>query len=192
MNRSILIVDDDPITRMNIRDILEDNDYNVVEEASEGFSAIEMCKNLKPNLVILDIDMPILDGIKTGRVLTKENLAGGIILLTGCEGKEYLEQAKSIGAFGYLIKPVNEKFLIPNVEMCLSKVEEFRKLNTDLLKVTNKLNERKLIEKAKGVYMKNFNTTEDEAYNQIRKLSMSKRTTMFEIAKIIIMAYDEE
>ncbi|MHC1748744.1 MAG: ANTAR domain-containing response regulator [Cellulosilyticaceae bacterium] len=192
MNKNIVIVDDDPITRMNIRDILEDKGYNVVGEASEGFSAIEVCKNYMPGLVIMDIDMPMLDGIKAGKILTKENLVGGIILLTGFEGQEYLEQAKSIGAFGYLVKPVSEKLLIPTVEMCLSKVDEFTKLNTDLKKVTNKLNERKLIEKAKGIYTREFKMTEDEAYNQIRRLSMDKRTTMAEIAKIIIIAYDEE
>lgn len=192
MNKNIVIVDDDPITRMNIRDILEEKGYNVVGEASEGFSAIEVCKNEKPELVVMDIDMPMLDGIKAGKILRRENLVGGIILLTGFEGQEYLEQAKSIGAFGYLVKPVNEKLLIPAVEMCLAKVDEFTKLNTDLKKITNKLNERKLVEKAKGIYTKQFNVTEDEAYNQIRKLSMDKRTTMAEIAKIIIIAYEEE
>lgn len=190
MKRTIVIVDDEPITRMDIREILEANGYDVVGEASDGFEAIEVCKKYNPSLVLMDIDMPLLDGIKASKVLTKEKLVGGVILLTAFEDKKYIEMAKEVGAFGYMIKPVNEKVFIPTVEMCLSKAEEFDELKKDYDKINNKLNDRKLIEKAKGILVKQLNSNENDAYNRIRKLSMDRRTTMAEIAKIIIVGYE--
>ncbi|RDY23502.1 response regulator [Romboutsia maritimum] len=191
MNSKIVIVDDEPITRMDVKDILEAKGYDVVGEASDGFGAIELCKKFKPELVVMDIDMPMLDGIKAGKIISKDNLAGGILLLTGCEGEEYIERAKNIGAFGYLPKPINEKVFIPTIEMCLSKVNEFEKMKKDLDNIANKLDERKVIERAKGILIREFNIQEDEAYNRIRKLSMDKRTSMLEIAKIIIIGYED-
>ena len=191
MKRTIVIVDDEPITRMDTREILEANGYDVVGEASDGFEAIEVCKKYNPSLVLMDIDMPLLDGIKASKVLTKEKLVGGVILLTAFEDKKYIEMAKEVGAFGYMIKPVNEKVFIPTVEMCLSKAEEFDELKKDYDKINNKLNDRKLIEKAKGILVKQLNSNENDAYNRIRKLSMDKRTTMMEIAKMIIIGYDD-
>ena len=132
----------------------------------------------------------LLDGIKASKVLTKEKLVGGVILLTAFEDKKYIEMAKEVGAFGYMIKPVNEKVFIPTVEMCLSKAEEFDELKKDYDKINNKLNDRKLIEKAKGILVKQLNSNENDAYNRIRKLSMDRRTTMAEIAKIIIVGYE--
>ncbi|MCI5748476.1 ANTAR domain-containing response regulator [Clostridium perfringens] len=190
MKRTIVIVDDEPITRMDTREILEANGYDVVGEASDGFEAIEVCKKYNPSLVLMDIDMPLLNGIKASKVLTKEKLVGGVILLTAFEDKKYIEMAKEVGAFGYMIKPVNEKVFIPTVEMCLSKAEEFDELKKDYDKINNKLNDRKLIEKAKGILVKQLNSNENDAYNRIRKLSMDRRTTMAEIAKIIIVGYE--
>lgn len=190
MKRTIVIVDDEPITRMDTREILEANGYDVVGEASDGFEAIEVCKKYNPSLVLMDIDMHLLDGIKASKVLTKEKLVGGVILLTAFEDKKYIEMAKEVGAFGYMIKPVNEKVFIPTVEMCLSKAEEFDELKKDYDKINNKLNDRKLIEKAKGILVKQLNSNENDAYNRIRKLSMDRRTTMAEIAKIIIVGYE--
>lgn len=190
MNRNAVIIDDDFITRMDVRHILEANGYKIVGEAEDGLDAVEICKKYNPELVIMDIDMPILDGIKTSKILTKGNLVGGIILLTGHEDMEYIRKAQDVGAYGYLVKPINDKVFIPTVEMCLSKVDEFKKIKKDLDRVNTKLNERKLIEKAKGFLIRELRISEDEAYNTIRKLSMDKRTTMCEIANMFIIAYE--
>lgn len=191
MGSRILIVDDQPLIRADTRDILEDNGYEVIGEACDGFEAVSMCKNLSPDLVLMDIDMPILDGIKAGKIITKENLAGGILLLTSFSDKEYIEQAKSIGAFGYIVKPVSERLLIPTIEMSLSKVREFEQMKKDLEKLNSKLNERNIVERAKRILIREFKISEDEAYTRIRKLSMDKRSTMLEISKMIIIGYDE-
>ncbi|MEX8341787.1 response regulator [Clostridioides difficile] len=104
MGKKILLVDDEPLLRMDTKDILESHGYEIIGEASDGFEAVEMCKKHKPDLVIMDIEMPILDGIKAGKIICKENIAGGVLLLTSFEDKEYVEKAKSIGAYGYLEK----------------------------------------------------------------------------------------
>jgi len=192
MDKRILLVDDEPIIRMDLKDILQERGYEIIGEASDGFEAVTMCEKHKPDLVIMDINMPMLDGIKVGKIIAKENIAGGVLLLTSFEGEEYIEKAKDIGAFGYLVKPVSEKVLIPTIEMCLSKVSEFKKIKNDLEKVNSKLTERKVIERAKGILIKEFKIGEDEAYTKIKRLSMDKRTTMFEIAKMIIIGYDKQ
>lgn len=191
MKGNILVVDDEPIIRMDIKDILTDRGYNVVGEACDGFEAVEECKKYNPDLVIMDIDMPMLDGLKAGKIITKENLAGGILLSTSFEGDEYLKKAKEIGAFGYLVKPIDEKIFIPTIEMCIGKVREFEKMKKDLDKISNKLTERKLVERAKGILIREFEIDEEEAYTRIRKLSMDKRVSMLEIAKTIIIGYEE-
>ncbi len=191
MINSILLVDDQPLIRMDIREILELNGYEVVGEAGDGFEAVSMCKELNPDLVLMDIDMPMLDGLKAGKIITKENTAGGIILLTSFSDKETIEKAKKIGAFGYLVKPVNEKSLITTIEMCLTKVKEFEKMKKDLEKANSKLHERKIVERAKRILIKEFKISEDEAYTRIRKLSMDKRNSILEISKMIIIGYDE-
>lgn len=190
MRKNIIIVDDEPIIRMDIRDILEENGYNVVAEASDGFSAVELCNKYKPDLVIMDIQMPILDGIMASKRIGREHLAGGILLLTAFNDSEFIEKAKSIGAYGYLVKPLDEKSFIPTVEMCLSKVEEFSKMKNDLEALNSKLDERKIIEKAKGILMRELNYSEEEAYRYIRKLSMDRRCNMIDIAKTVLVAYE--
>ncbi|MGL4848654.1 MAG: ANTAR domain-containing response regulator [Clostridium sp.] len=190
MKKTIVVVDDEPIIRIDTVEMLEAEGYEVVAEASDGFEAIDICKKYKPNLVVMDVDMPLLDGIKASKVIIKENLAGGVVLLTAFEDKKYRDMAKEVGAYGYVIKPINEKVLIPTIEMCLSKVIEFEKLRKEFDKLNNKLNDRKLIEKAKGILIKKLDIGEKEAFDSIRKLSMDKRTTMVEIAKIIIIGYE--
>lgn len=190
-NKRIVIVDDEPMTRMDIRGILEEKGYNVVGEANDGFSAIEICTQLNPDLVIMDIDMPDLDGVKASKVITKKNLARGIVFLTGRDEDEYLENAKNIGAFNYILKPINERSFVKTIDISLAKVEEFSELKKNLEDVNIKLNERKIIEKAKGILIKENGISEDEAYKKIRKLCMDKRTSMAEIAKVIVLGYED-
>ncbi|WP_232699523.1 ANTAR domain-containing response regulator [Brevibacillus daliensis] len=190
MNRRIVIVDDEPITRMDIREMLHGANYDVVGEASDGFEAIELCKKHLPDLVIMDIHMPLLDGLKAGKRIITEQLAGGLVLLNAIIDKQSIEKASSIGALGYMVKPLDEKSLIPMVEITIAKGKEICKLEKDLAMVTQKLEERKVIEKAKGILMKDNGFSEDEAYQTIRRLSMDRRCPMIEIASTIVISYD--
>jgi two-component system, response regulator PdtaR len=191
MKKRIVIADDEPITRLDLSEILQEAGYEVVGEAADGFDAIEMCRNHIPDLVLMDIKMPLLDGINAAKVINKEELAKSIILLTAYSGKDFIENAKEAGVMGYLVKPIDEKSLLPAVEVALSKGKEFHKMKNEIKSKEEKLQARKVIEKAKGLLMGKKSISEDEAYNKIRKLSMDKRCSMKEIAEIIIMSYSE-
>lgn len=189
MVNRIVIVDDEPITRMDINELLCEAGYDVVGEASDGFEAIDLCRKFIPDLVIMDIKMPLLDGIKASKIILHDKLASGILLLSAFNDKDYIQQAAEIGALGYLVKPLDEKSFIPTIEMALAKGKEFTKLETQYEKVSQKLEERKAVDIAKGLLMKDKNILEDEAYHMLRKLSMDRRCTMGEIARTIMIMY---
>ena len=135
--------------------------------------------------------MPILDGLKAAKVITEEKLSRGIVLLTAYSNKEFIEEAKNIGIIGYIVKPIDEKSFIPNLEIIFNKQEEFEKLEKKYIKTSQKLEDRKKIDIAKSLLMKTRNFTENEAYEYIRTLSMNKRCDMGKIADIIILSGDE-
>lgn len=186
MRRKIIIADDEPITRIDIAEILVETGYDVVGQAADGFDAIELCKKHNPDLVIMDVKMPFLDGLKAAKIINEENLAKGIVLLTAYSGKEFIEQAKSVGVLNYLIKPISEKALIPAIEIAISKSEEFQKIIKESQNLNEKIESRIIIERAKGVLSVSKSYSEKESYNYIRNLSMNKRCSMRAIAEIII------
>ena len=190
--RKIIVVDDEPITRMDICEILKEANYDVVAQAGDGFDAIEQSRKYKPDFVIMDVKMPILDGLKAAKVITEEKLSRGIVLLTAYSNKEFIEEAKNIGIIGYIVKPIDEKSFIPNLEIIFNKQEEFEKLEKKYLKTSQKLEDRKKIDIAKSILMKTRNFTENEADEYIRTLSMNKRCEMGKIADIIILSGDED
>ena len=190
--RKIIVVDDEPITRMDICEILKEANYDVVAQAGDGFDAIEQSRKHQPDFVIMDVKMPILDGLKAAKVITEEKLSRGIVLLTAYSNKEFIEEAKNIGIIGYIVKPIDEKSFIPNLEIIFNKQEEFEKLEKKYLKTSQKLEDRKKIDIAKSILMKTRNFTENEAYEYIRTLSMNKRCDMGKIADIIILSGDED
>ena len=190
--RKIIVVDDEPITRMDICEILREANYDVVAEAGDGFDAIEQSKKYNPDFVIMDVKMPILDGLKAAKVIREQKLSRGIVLLTAYSNKEFIEEAKNIGIIGYIVNPIDEKSFIPNLEIIFNKQEEFEKLEKKYLKTSQKLEDRKKIDIAKSILMKTRNFTENEAYEYIRTLSMNKRCDMGKIADIIILSGDED
>ncbi|MGG5313576.1 response regulator [Enterococcus sp. DIV2381] len=187
MKGRIVIVDDEPITRLDTRDILLEAGYEVVGEAADGFEAIEVCKETKPDLVLMDIQMPILDGLKSGKKIIQDQLAGSIVFLSAYSDQENTEKAKKLGAIGYLVKPLDSKSLIPTIEMGIARGKETQNLLQQIDKLQLKLEERKVVEKAKGILAKENNISEEEAYQMLRTLSMNKRARMSEIAELIIM-----
>ncbi|WP_142414339.1 ANTAR domain-containing response regulator [Hathewaya massiliensis] len=188
MVKRIVIADDEPITRMDLREMLETAGYNVVGEASDGFDAIELCKKHRPDLILMDIKMPLLDGINACKIINEDELSDSIILLTAYSDKTFIERAKEVGVIGYLVKPIDDRALLPAVEIALSKGKEFKTIKKEAKTANEKLEARKIIEKAKGIIMKEKNVDEDKAYAYIRELSMNKRTSMKEISEIIIMS----
>lgn len=187
MAHKIVISDDEPITRLNIYEILTAAGYDVVGEAGDGFDALELCREHHPDLVLLDIKMPLVDGLKAAQMIRSEKLAGSILLLTAYSGQEFVGQAKEIGVEGYLVKPVSEESLLPMVEVAIGKGMEMDRMREDIRKVQDELEGRKLIERAKGLLMARDGLREDEAYQKIRRISMDKGRPMKDIAKAILL-----
>lgn len=184
--KSVVIIDDEPITRMDLREMLENQGYLVKGEAADGFDAIELCRQYMPDVVLLDIKMPLLDGLSAAKIIYEENLAGTIILLTAYNEQEFIDGAKRNGVSGYLVKPVEEVQLIPNIEIAVARNLEFLKLRKELEKVSDRLENRRLIEQAKGIVMSKKGINEQDAYNYIRKLSQMKNISMKRVSEIIL------
>ncbi len=188
MTKRIVIADDEPVTRMDLSEILEDAGYNVVGSASDGFDAIELCREFKPDLVLMDVKMPLLNGLKAAKIITEEQLTNCVILLTAYSGQEFIEEAKNLGVMGYLVKPINDRNLLPAIEIALSKSQQIEAIKKDANKARQQVEDRKMIEKAKGVLIKNYGISEEDAYKKkIRNLSMNKRRSMKDIANAIIL-----
>ena len=184
----IVIADDEPITRMDLKEFLEERGYSVLGEATDGFDAIEMCKKIKPDLVLMDIKMPLLDGLSAARILQQEQIGATIVLLIAYSEREFIDSAKEIGVSGYLVKPIDEKSIIPCIELAVARSREMQKLQKDIAKVEERLESRSIIEKAKGKIMERNGLCEQEAYDFIRKLSLTKNLSMRRVAEIILQA----
>ena len=183
----VVIADDEPISRMDLKELLTEGGYTVVAEVSAGFDAVENCKLYHPDLVLLDIKMPLLDGLAAAKIIYEEELADTIIMLTAYSEREFVEQAKDYGVSGYLVKPIDEKSLIPNIELVVAQSKEMKRLRKDMAKVSERLANRSIIEKAKGQVMQEQNLSEQEAYHYIRKLSQLKGLSMRRVAEMIIV-----
>ncbi|WP_430885451.1 ANTAR domain-containing response regulator [Fusibacter sp. JL216-2] len=187
MCRKIVIADDEPITRMNIAEMLEEAGYEVVGQAADGFDAVEICKRNRPDLAMLDVKMPLLDGLNAAKIIISEGYAKSVMLLTAYSSKEFVEKAKNVGVMNYLVKPLTEKSILPAVEIAIHNASMISDYKEETVKMQEKIDARIVIDRAKGVLIKNLGYSEEEAYNYIRKLSMDKRSTMKEIAQIILL-----
>lgn len=187
----VIIADDEPITRMDLKEMLENEGYQVIQEAADGFDAVEACKKHHPDLVLMDIKMPLLDGFAAARIINDELLADTIVMLTAYSEKDFVEQAKSVGADGYLVKPIEERALIPSIELAMARSAEMKKLRLDIQKVSDRLENRVLIEKAKGRIMIEHKLAEQAAYDYIRKLSLDKGVSMRRIAEMVLVQLGE-
>lgn len=183
----VVIADDEPITRMDLRELLMEEGYEVVAEAPDGFDAVESCKQFHPDLVLLDIKMPFLDGLSAAKIIYEEDLADTIIMLTAYSEREFIDQAKNVGVGGYLVKPIDEKSLVPNIELAVARSKEMKRLRKDMEKVSERLENRSMIEKAKGLVMQEQSMNEQDAYDYIRKLSQAKNLSMRRVAEIILV-----
>ena len=181
----ILIVDDESLIRMDLRDILESEQHEVVGEASNGVEAITMCKELKPDAVLMDVKMPELDGIEAARQIGFNHLAP-VVLLTSYSQQDLVTKARESGVYGYLIKPVREEQLVPTLEMALGRYHSDAQLREKMAELEQSLEDRKIIQKGTGILMELYSISEEEAYNRIRALSMKKRDSIVNICKALI------
>jgi AmiR/NasT family two-component response regulator len=183
----VLIADDDPIIRLDLKQMLENLDYDVVAEAGDGQQAVQLARETKPDICILDVKMPVMDGIDAVTILTDENIAPAI-LLTAYSDRELVDRAKAAGVFAYLVKPFKPSDLPPAIEVARSRYEQNTALNKEVETLQERLEARKLVDRAKGIIIEEYKVSETEAYRRIQLQSMNLRKTMREVAEAIIMA----
>jgi response regulator NasT len=185
----VVIADDESIIRMDLKEMLSGLGYQVVGEAGDGRQAINLARELKPDLVIMDIKMPEMDGITAARTLTEERIAP-VLLLTAYSQQELVQGAREAGVVGYIVKPFRQDELMPAIEVALSRFREFRDLEREMGDLKETLEARKVVERAKGVLMDQYNMKEADAFRRIQKLSMDTRKSMREIAEAILLAQE--
>jgi AmiR/NasT family two-component response regulator len=181
----ILVVDDEPITRMDIKEILIENGYDVVGEGKNGEEAVELSYKLRPNLVIMDVKMAKMDGIKASGII-RNHTDAAILLLTAYSQKELVSSAGHVGVTAYLVKPVTDEDLIPAVEMALNQNRMMQSLKEDIRGLKQSIEDRKIIEKAKGKVMGNLSCNEDDAYRWLRSESMKQRNKIVDVARRVL------
>jgi response regulator NasT len=184
----VIIADDEAIVRMDLREMLTHLGYLVVGEVGDGRSAVNLARELKPDLVIMDILMPDMDGIEAARVLTQEAIAP-VLLLSAYSQADFVARAREAGVAGYLVKPFQESDLAPAIEVVLGRFKEFKTLRAEMTDLQNALETRKLVDRAKGILMDKQGLSEAEAFRKIQKMSMNNRRPMKEVAEAIILAH---
>ena len=187
----MIIADDDAITRLDLREMLDSLGYLVVGEVGDGESAVHQARELRPDLVVMDIKMPVMDGIDAARILTEERIAP-VLLLTAYGDEELVQRAKEAGVVGYIVKPFRESDLAPAIEVVLARFQEFRALEKEIADLKEALETRKLVDRAKGILMDTQGVTEAAAFRRIQKMSMDTRRPMKEIAQAIIITHEAE
>jgi AmiR/NasT family two-component response regulator len=187
----IVIADDESVIRMDLREMLINLGYLVVGEAGDGQSAVNLARELKPELVIMDIKMPNMDGIAAAKALTEERVAP-VLLLTAFSQQDLVERAKEAGVVAYIVKPFREQELVPAIEVALERFREYRALQKEVADLQDAFETRKLVDRAKGMLMDTQGLTEAEAFRKIQKMSMNSRKSMKEIAEAIILTHQVE
>lgn len=183
----VLIADDDPIIRLDLRQMLETLGYEVVAEAEDGLKAVALAMSEKPDACLLDVKMPALDGIDAAAQIAESGIAP-VVLLTAYSDQELIERAMAAGVFGYLVKPFKPSDLRPAIEVARSRFESNMALVKEIADVNERLEARRAIEKAKGILMRDQKLDETEAYRRIQTQSMNARKSMKEVADAIILA----
>lgn len=189
--RNIAIIDDNASERLVLKGLVQDSGYNIIAEGSNGAEAVEICRTKSPDLVIMDVKMPIKEGIEAAYEIS-QTCPTPVILLTARDDEDTIRRAAEAGVMGYLVKPVRQEELAPAIELAATRFQEFRALRDENIELKGALNARKLIEKAKGLLMEREKLTEAEAFARIRKISMDKRKSMTDIAEVIIMAFEKK
>lgn len=184
----VIIADDESLIRMDLREMLTNLGYLVVGEVADGRSAVNQARELRPDVVVMDIKMPDMDGIEAAKILTEERVAP-VVLLSAYSQRELVERAREAGVVAYLVKPYREEELAPAIEVALARFAEFKDLQKQVTDLQVALETRKLVDRAKGILMDKQGLTEAEAFRKIQKMSMDNRKAMKDVAEAVILAH---
>jgi len=183
--RRVVVAEDESVIRLDIVEMLREVGYDVVGEAADGESAIHLADELRPDLVVMDIKMPKMDGITAAEHIAKARIAP-VVLLTAFSQKELVDRARDAGAMAYVVKPFTSADLVPALEIALSRHAEITALEAEISDLTDRFETRKLVERAKSLLISNMGLTEPEAFRWIQKTSMDRRLTMREVAETVL------
>jgi AmiR/NasT family two-component response regulator len=183
--RRVLIAEDEALIRLDLREMLVEEGYDVVGEAGDGETALRLAEQLRPDLVILDIKMPIMDGLAAAEKIAGARLAP-VVILTAFSQRDLVERARAAGAMAYLVKPFQKSDLVPAIEIAASRFSEMTALESEVATLTDRLETRKLVERAKGALMTAYSMTEPQAFRWIQRTAMDPRMTMRDVAERII------
>ena len=184
-DRTVVVAEDESLIRIDVIETLRDNGFTVVGEAADGEKAVELARELRPDLVVMDVKMPLLDGISAAEILNKEKIAP-VVLLTAFSQRELVERASEAGALAYVVKPFGPNDLIPAIEIALSRADQLRALEDEISDLSDRLETRKILDRAKGILNDTMGLTEPEAFRWIQKASMDRRLSMREVAQTVV------
>ncbi len=185
MPTRVVIAEDEAIIRLDLKETLEEEGYEVVGETGRGDEAVELVRDLGPDLAILDIKMPGMDGLQAAKAITAEKRAA-VLILTAFSQRDLIEQARDAGALAYLVKPFQKSELIPAVEVALGRFAEIRALAEENSSLTDQLETRKLVDRAKGILMDRHTLSEADAFRFVQKRAMDSRTALKAVAQQVI------
>ena len=184
----VVVAEDEALIRLDLVEMLKEAGYNVIGQAGDGQKAIELTEELTPDLVVMDIKMPKLDGISAAEKIAGARLAP-VVILTAFSQKDLVEKARDAGAMAYLTKPFTINDLMPAIEVAVSRFSELKQLDKEITDLQEQLKARKTIEKAKGLLMKHLKITEPEAFKWMQKTAMDKRRSMVDVANLVLEEY---
>ncbi|MFG2466513.1 ANTAR domain-containing response regulator [Streptomyces canus] len=187
----VVIAEDEALIRLDLKEMLEEEGYSVVGEAGDGEQAVELAREHKPDLVILDVKMPKLDGISAAEKIAEERIAP-VLMLTAFSQRDLVERARDAGAMAYLVKPFSKSDVVPAIEMAVSRFTELRELENEVADLTLRLETRKLVDRAKSILQTSYGLTEPAAFRWIQKTSMDRRMSMQQVAEAVIQDADEK
>jgi response regulator NasT len=182
--RRIVVAEDESLIRMDIIETLKDQGFDVVGEAGDGLKAIELAKELKPDLMVMDIKMPDMDGLSAAEQIAKLRIP--VVFLTAFNQQELVSRASEVGAMAFLVKPFSPDDLIPAIEVALSRFQQLTQLESEVSDLTERLETRKLVERAKGVLGVQMGLSEPDAFRWIQKAAMDRRIGMVDVARTIL------
>jgi response regulator NasT len=183
--RRVLVAEDESLIRLDLTEMLAEEGYEVVGEAGDGATAVQLAEALRPDLVVMDVKMPVLDGISAAQRIVAQRIAP-VLILTAFSQRELVERAREAGAMAYLVKPFAKADLVPAIEMALSRHEEITQLEREVADLVERLETRKLVDRAKGLLQTRFGLSEPDAFRWIQKAAMDKRTSMRDVAQVVI------
>jgi two-component system, response regulator PdtaR len=185
--RRVVIAEDEALIRMDLKEMLEEAGYAVVGEAGDGETAVRLAAELSPDLVVLDVKMPVLDGISAAERITADQLAP-VLMLTAFSQRDLVERARDAGAMAYLVKPFQKADLVPAIEIAVARHEQMAALTREVADLTDRLETRKLVDRAKAVLQERHGLSEAEAFRWIQKSSMDMRVGMRQVAQTVLDA----